>query len=216
DFTVRAAVNARVVRITPVNEIETHLAVDFINLSRTQTDDLALVMYSDVKEWYSQKRENADKPIASLGFLASSITRSLRELKPTNTKKIRKEVNTKAQLYWDGHFFSGVATELGITGLRLELDSKKAISNNDRLLGKQDLEKMRSMKPLVGLLLSPKGENTSPTRFVAEISVVEEERGKVSIELNFPEKFSNRQSPKIKQLLRNNLGDDYDRNSIAA
>ena len=204
DSTDRAVVTARVVRVTPVNETETHLGVDFINLNRTQMDDLSLVMYSDVEEWYSQNREDADKPIASLGFLAASITRSLRELKPTKTKKIRKQVHTNAQLYWDGHFFSGVATELGITGLRLELDSKKAISNDSRLLGKQDLEKMQNMKPLVGLLLSQQGENTSPTRFVAEINLVEEERGKVAIELNFPEKFRNKQSPKIKQLLRNN------------
>ena len=204
DFTARTILTGRVVRVTPVNETETHLAVDFVNVTREQMDDLALVIYSDVEEWYSQKRENADKPIASLGFLASSITRSLRELKPSISKKIRKQVNTNTQLYWDGHFFSGVATELGITGLRLELDSKKAISNDDRLLGKQDLEKMQNIKPLVGLLLSPKGENTSPIRFIAEINVVEEERGKVAIELSFPEKFRNKQSPKIKQLLRNN------------
>ncbi|MGF1673158.1 MAG: UDP-forming cellulose synthase catalytic subunit [Rivularia sp. (in: cyanobacteria)] len=216
DFDARVLVTARVIRVTPINERETHLGIDFINLTRTQMDDLALVMYSDVKEWYSQKRENADKPIASLGFLASSITRSLRELKPTTTKKIRKQVNTHAQLYWDGHFFSGVTTELGITGLRLELDSKKAISSDDRLLGKQDLEKMRNMKPLVGLLLNLKSENTPPTRFVAEINVVEEEQGKVAIELIFPEKFRNKQSPKIKQLLRNNSNENFAHRDIAA
>ncbi|MDY6900610.1 MAG: cellulose synthase, partial [Cyanobacteriota bacterium] len=144
-----------------------------------------------------------------LGFLATSITRSLRELKPASTKKIRRQVNTTAQLYWDGHFFSGVATELGITGLRLELDSKKAISSDNRLLGKKDLETMQNVKPLVGLLLSH-GEN-APTRFVAEVNLVEEERGKVSVELTFPEKFRNRQAPKIKQFLRNDLEDNLGR-----
>ena len=163
-----------------------------------------------MKEWYSQNRENADKPFASLGFLATSITRSLRELKPTTSKKIRKQVHTTAQLYWDGHFYSGVATELGITGLRLELDSKKSLSNDDRLLGKKDLETMQNVKPLVGLLLT-QGESTSPTRFVAEINLVEEEHGKVTIELIFPEKFRNKQSPKIKQFLRSNLEDNLGR-----
>ena len=206
DFRASVVLTARVVRVTPINETETHLGLDFINLNRAQLDDLSLVMYSDVNEWYSQNRENADKPIASLGFLATSITRSLRELKPASTKKVRKQVNTTAQLYWDGHFFSGVATELGVTGLRLELDSKKSLSSDNRLLGKKDLETMQNVKPLVGLLLS-QSEDSSPTRFVAEINLVEEERGKVSIELNFPEKFRNRQSPKIKQFLKNNLED---------
>ena len=65
---------------------------------------------------------------------------------------------------------------------------------------------MQNVKPLVGLLLS-QNEDSSPTRFVAEINLVEEERGKVSIELNFPEKFRNRQSPKVKQFLKNNSED---------
>ncbi|MEO0844514.1 MAG: cellulose synthase, partial [Cyanobacteria bacterium J06643_5] len=131
--------------------------------------------------------------------------RSLRELKPATTKKIRKQVNTTAQLYWDGHFFSGFATELGLTGLRLELNSKKSVSSDNRLLGKKDLETMQNVKPLVGLLLTQNQDK--PIRFVAEINSVEEERGKVSIELNFPEKFRNRQTPKIKQFLRSNLED---------
>ena len=208
DSDARVVLTAKVIRVTPINETETHLGVDFVNLSRAQLDDLSLVMYSDVNEWYSQNRENADKPIASLGFLATSITRSLRELKPASTKKIRKQVNTTAQLYWDGHFFSGVATELGATSLRLELDSKKSLSSDNRLLGKKDLETMQNVKPLVGLLLS-QNENSAPTRFVAEINLVQEERGKVSIELNFPEKFRNRQTPKIKQFLRNSLEDNF-------
>ena len=68
DFRASVVLSARVVRVTPVSETETHLGVDFVNLNRTQMDDLSLVMYSDVDEWYSQKRENADKPFASLGF----------------------------------------------------------------------------------------------------------------------------------------------------
>ncbi|MEO0687442.1 MAG: hypothetical protein AAFY76_20925, partial [Cyanobacteria bacterium J06649_11] len=71
-------------------------------------------------------------------------------------------------------------------------------------------ETMQNVKPLVGLLLS-QSQNTSPTRFVTEINLVEEEHGKVSIELTFPDKFRKRQSPKIKQFLRNNSEDNLDK-----
>ena len=61
---------------------------------------------------------------------------------------------------------------------------------------------MRTVKPLVGLLLSQE-DNSSPRRFVAEISALQEDAsGKIVIELNFPEKFKQRQDSKIKQLLQ--------------
>jgi cellulose synthase (UDP-forming) len=47
----------------------------------------------------------------------------------------------------------------------------------------------------------PQSDGT--TRFVAEItSVKEEANGKVCIELTFPDKFQERQSPKVKELLQ--------------
>lgn len=203
DFDARASVTAQVVRLSPINDAETHLGVDFVNLNRAQLDDLSMVVYSDVREWYSQHREAEDKPIASLGFLATSITRSLRDIAPSDRKKkVRKKVTAFGELYWDGHFFSGTATELGVTGLRLELDSRQSKSNQ-KTLTPQDLTTMQNAKPLVGLLLSQGLNHPSPTRFVAEISALEEsENGKTVIELSFPNKFQNQQSSKVKQLLQ--------------
>ncbi len=203
DFSARATLTAQVVRLSPVSDTETHLAIDFINPNRAQQDELVLVLYSDVQEWYAQKREYIDQPFASLGFLANSLTRSLRDLTPITTpKKVRKQVRAYGQIYWDGHFFLGVATELGVTGLRLELESKKAISG-DKYLGEKDLNTMRTVKPLVGLLLSYQADSPSPSRFVGEIASVEEDAdGNIAIELNFPEKFQQRQSTKVKQLLQ--------------
>jgi cellulose synthase (UDP-forming) len=61
---------------------------------------------------------------------------------------------------------------------------------------------MRTVKPLVGLLLNEDEDNLSSNRFVAEIYAVEEQaNGKIALELNFPEKFKERQDTKIKQLL---------------
>lgn len=203
DYTASASLTGRIVRITPVNEAETLLAIDFVNPNRAQLDALTLVLYSDVREWYSQRREYTDKPMASFGFLATSLTRSLRDINRTNRKKVRKQVNTASQLYWDGHFFSGVATELGVTGLRLELADTKALSSS-RILGQQDLHTMRTVKPLVGLLLSQNADDSShSSRFVAEVTTVEEQAdGKIALEFSFPEKFKQRQDTKIKQLLQ--------------
>ena len=233
DFSARATLTARVVRLSPIDNNYTRLGVDFINLSRQQLDALNLVLYSDVREWYSQKRQDIDQPFASLSFLATSLPRSLREIKPTDRLKIRKQVQALGQLYWDGHFFPGLATELGVTGVRLELQSNKSLSA-DRFIGQEDLHRMRTVKPLVGLVLAqqanpsvgeeindlvgdtqtnldkfpqidssePNITNLVPSRFIAEIIVVEEDSiGKIILELKFPEKFQQRQSTKIKELL---------------
>lgn len=202
DYSVRVSMTARVIRVNPVSDTETLLGIDFINLSRAQQDDLTLVLYSDVEEWYSQKREHVDKPFASLGFLANSLNRSLREIKPSKPHRVRKQVQANAQIYWDGHFFPGIATELGVTGLRIELDGKKALQT-DKFIGQQDLHTMNQSKPLVGLLLSQDAASASPSKFVAEIaSVNEDNSGRLEIELNFPDKFHDRQSVKVKQLLQ--------------
>ncbi|MBD2607659.1 UDP-forming cellulose synthase catalytic subunit [Scytonema hofmannii FACHB-248] len=200
DFVARANLTGRVIGLTPVNDTKTLLAIDFIDPNRAQLDALTIVLYSDVREWYSQKRQDIDQPVASLGFLATSLTRSLRDLQPSRRRKVRKQVREEGQLYWDGQLFEGVATELGVTGLRLELQSKKALFSN-KILGQQDLHTMRTLKPLVGLLLSHEQGNQS--KLVAEISSVEEQaNGKIGIELNFPEKLKPRQDSKIKQLLQ--------------
>ncbi|WP_017315287.1 UDP-forming cellulose synthase catalytic subunit [Mastigocladopsis repens] len=202
DSTTRTSLTGRVVRISPVSDTETLLAIDFVNPSRAQMDNLILILYSDVREWYSQKRQSIDKPIASLGFLVTSLTRSLREIKPITRNQIRKQVNAIGELYWDGHFFPGIATELGVTGLRLEIWGKRAKSG-DRVLGQEDLHKMGNIKPLVGLLLSRDEGNPSPSKLVAEICRVQEDiNGKLVIDLDFPTKFKQRQDTKIKQLLQ--------------
>jgi cellulose synthase (UDP-forming) len=202
DFTAHVSLTAQVVRVSPVSDTQTLLAVDFVNPSRAQMDNLILILYSDVREWYSQKREFIDKPVASLGFLATSLKRSLREVKPITRNQVLKQVNAVGELYWDGHFFPGIVTQLGVTGLQLEMWGKRAKSG-DRLLGQEDLHQMRNIKPLVGLLLSREEGNPSPSKFVAEITAVKEQtNGKIVVDLKFPTEFKRRQGFKIKQLLQ--------------
>jgi cellulose synthase (UDP-forming) len=210
DFGARAFLKARIIRGTPVSETETHLAIDFVNPTRTQLDALALVLYSDVREWYSQKRDYVDRPLNSFKFLATSLTRSLRDFKPDIGRKVRKRVQVVAQLYWEGNFFLGEVTEFGVRSLRLELDGS-VIAASTKTLQEEDLSRMQQDKPLVGLLLSKQTINPPTTRFLAQVVEIEllsvQENSdstcqKVAIELNFPQKFHERQADKIKQLLK--------------
>jgi cellulose synthase (UDP-forming) len=122
---------------------------------------------------------------------------------------VRKRVQATAQLYWEGEFFPGELTEFGAKSLRIELDSNEISST--KTLHEEDLEKMQQDKPLVGLLVTKETTNPSPKRLLAEVVAVEilpvqENSGstyrKVALELNFPEKFKQRQADKIKQLLK--------------
>lgn len=203
DFGQKVSLSARIVRLTPISKTRSHLAIDFVNLTQLQKDDLSLVLYSDVKEWYSQKRKYADRPIASLGFITTSLLRSLQDIQSSKHKQIRKQVFAFGELYLDGDRFSGVTTELGVTGLRMELDTTKAKYSN-KVLGYKNLDNIQTVKPAVGLLLSKSKElsMSKSDRFIAEIETLEEDRnGKITIELKFPEKFKDQQLPKIKQLL---------------
>jgi cellulose synthase (UDP-forming) len=209
DFGARAFLNGRIIRGKPTKETQTYLAIDFVNLTRSQLDALALVIYSDVNEWYSQKRDNVDRPLASFRFLASSLIRSLREFQPDTGTKVRKRVQAAAQLYFEGNFLPGEVTELGTRSIRLELDNNVIASGN--MLREEDLERMQQDKPLVGLLLSKEKNSPLPKRFLAQIVAIElspaSDNGhsttrKIAVELSFPEKFMQRQGDKIKQLLQ--------------
>jgi len=209
DFGARAFLNGRIIRATPLNDTQTRLAVDFVNSTPAQQDALTLVIFSDVKEWYSQKREYVDDPLVSFKFLATSLIRSFREFKPASGTKVRKRVRAAIQIYWEGNFYGGEATELGITSIRLELDG--SMTSASKMLHEEDLERMHQEKPLVGLLLGEDTKNPTPQRFLAQVTTVEvlsaQESSdftsrKFAMELTFPEQFKQRQAAKIKQLLK--------------
>ncbi|MEO1374258.1 MAG: UDP-forming cellulose synthase catalytic subunit [Cyanobacteria bacterium J06635_10] len=201
DFGAKVSLTARVVRLSAISKTRNHLAIDFSNLTQAQKDDLTLVLYSDVKEWYYQKRKYADRPIGSLGFIATSLVRSLRDVKTSKQKQIRKKVLATTELYLDGDRFTGVTTELGVKGLCLKLDSTKAKSSH-KVLGEKDLQNIQNIKPAVGLLLSKESNSLKANRLIAEIDTIEKDKtGKITVYLKFPDKFKDQQQPKIKQLL---------------
>jgi cellulose synthase (UDP-forming) len=209
DYGARAFLDGKIIRKTPVNDNQTRLAVEFVNLSRAQLDSIALVIYSDVKEWYSQNNEFTDSPFASFKFLATSLARSFQEFKPDRIIKVRKRVQATGQLFLNGEFYAGDITEIGITSLRLELSGRAVASDN--MLQNQNLSQIQQEKPLVGLLLSPQGSDIAPSRFLAQIVALDvvsatagssENTGQVVVELKFPEQYKPKQEAKIKQLLK--------------
>jgi cellulose synthase (UDP-forming) len=206
DFGARTFLDAKVVRVDPLNDTQTLLAVDFIHVTPAQYDALVLVLYSDVQQWYSQERTEIDRPFESLRFLVAGLLRAFREPKPAQRASIRKQIQAVAQIYWEGHFYSGTAIDMSSRSLRVEMDT--------RLM--PNLEMMRRTNPLVGLLLSQDSNDPMPKRLIAELQPTEiltvdfsarsaaqaAQATTAIVEFVFPQHLDQRQGTKIKQLLR--------------
>jgi cellulose synthase (UDP-forming) len=197
DYGAKAFVKARVVRATPISETQLLLFLDFPVLTQAEQDALTLVIYSDVKEWYSQRREEADDPMESFKFIAGSLMRSFSDRKPaTNNVRLRKPIGAHAQIYWQGGFYNARATEIGNRSLKVEVEPG--------LL--PDVETLNKVQPLVGLLLSQDPTEPLPKRLLAQVidvvSTVENGNNRVVLELEFPDQIMNRQQTKIRQLVK--------------
>ncbi|MBE9013721.1 UDP-forming cellulose synthase catalytic subunit [Pseudanabaenaceae cyanobacterium LEGE 13415] len=77
DSDARVSMRCRVIRVVQDRDRPVAL-VEFLDLSRAQKDALSLVIYSDVNEWYAQRRESIDDLFRSFAFIAGSFGRSLR------------------------------------------------------------------------------------------------------------------------------------------
>ncbi|MEO1522897.1 MAG: glycosyltransferase, partial [Cyanobacteria bacterium J06633_2] len=209
DFGARVFLDAKVIRVQPVGDNEVHIAIDFINVSKAQYDALVLVLYSDVNEWYSQHRTEADKPFASLSFLATSLVRAFRDPLAAKNITIRREVAAPTQLYWSGEFYAGTMVEVNSRSARLEVaDTDFALPN---------VELLRRTKPSVGLLIRSDEHDSNEKKLIAEVTHVESRKSDqlfttdalmnaipqdvISIELSFPKQLDWRQGKKIRYLL---------------
>ncbi|MCY7324061.1 MAG: PilZ domain-containing protein, partial [Phormidesmis sp. CAN_BIN36] len=196
DYGARAFVTAEVIRAVPLNESQTMLSLEFVEPSRAQLDDLNRVIYSDVREWYSQQRDNVDDPMESFKFIASSVTRSLRKREAAVVNaKLRKPIHAYAQVYWQGHLYPAVATEMSHRSLQVEMET-----------GVMDDRNALSRSQPVGLLLSQVVNEPLPKRLLAQVEAVKsvsDLRGnRLVLELAFPEKIMKRQGNNIKHLLK--------------
>jgi cellulose synthase (UDP-forming) len=210
DYGARALLNARVVRGIATGKLETLLAVDFINPSQTQLDDLTRVVYSDVRQWYSQQRRDIDSPLQSIQFIATSLKRVFRELQPETGVKVRKQVHAQAQLFWEGWegwSYPATVLEMSTREVRLEVEGNPIFN----------LDAIATTKPLIGMLLGQGSANLQQS-LIAQVQSVEPLNGlfnsaeavesvaslsqRVAFEMVFPESLDRQQHSKIKQLLR--------------
>jgi cellulose synthase (UDP-forming) len=205
DFGARAFLNGQIIRVTPQNDNQIIVAVDFVDPTPIQFDALVLVLYSDVNQWYSQERQNLDNPLGSLKFLITGLFRVFQDPKPDPKVTVRKQVSAAVQIYWEGQFHPATATEINTRTLRLEL-TEKTIRN---------LDEMRHNKPPLGLLVSQYSTDPLPKRLIAQVETIElpgrmadasysptSTASPTVIELRFPKNLDRQQGSKIKQLLK--------------
>jgi cellulose synthase (UDP-forming) len=209
DNGARVLLNAQIVRGIATSDLKTLLALDFVAPSRTQLDDLTIVIYSDVREWYSQHRRETDHPLASLRFIATSLKRAFEELHPEIGVRVRKRIHATAQLFWEGWegvSYTAKVTEISHREICLELTGENVA----------DLEPLQYSQPLIALLVSQSA--ASPQSLLAQIQTIEvvpmfspvETRNyltatamqRIIMELTFPEMLDRQQKSKIRRILR--------------
>ncbi len=201
DYDARVLLDAHIVRATATSRLDTELALDFVNVSPGQADDLTLVLFSDVKEWYSQTRPQVDRPLRSLQFIATTLWRVFTDLRPATSQKMRKQVQAPVELAWDGWHndsYPARVVELGSRDLRLEVQD---VTELDRATLLETL-------PTVGLLFPAGPDLPQAQSLVAQVSqamelpTVHDAPSRLVLELTFPPALAGQQRRKIQTLLR--------------
>lgn len=197
DFGARALLNAQVVRAAGTRQLEALLSLQFLDPTPIQRDDLTVVLYSDVDEWYSQKRDEQDIPLESLQFIATSIRRVFEQFRPEMGVQMRKRGRSQAQLYWEGWGSEtkiGQITELGLQDLRIEIDCPDF----------DEISDLEILRPTLGILVFDPSQST-PYSLIARVQSLEFSSSQMSdraaLELSFPKELQSQQRGKIKQIL---------------
>jgi cellulose synthase (UDP-forming) len=213
DSGTRVRLNGKITRVQPTQENQVLLAIDFVDLTPAQSDALVLVLYSDVEEWYAQRRSEIDRPFSSLRFLLTGLSRVFQSLEPAPTPPVRKQIQAAVQVYSEGQFYPGIATEISSSDLQVEL--AQSLPNLDQLV--------KTQSP-IGLLLG-QNSNDPATRLIAQVEAIDSgalssgalgsgalnpgafnaktaQRGNLAIALVFPKHLESQQGDKIRHLLR--------------
>ncbi|MEM9006006.1 MAG: UDP-forming cellulose synthase catalytic subunit [Cyanobacteria bacterium P01_F01_bin.86] len=209
DHGSQVLLDADVVRASATQKLQTLLSVNFVKLTQAQLDALVIVIFSDVKEWYSQHRTERDRPLQSLGFILTSLKRVFKEFKPERGVKMRKRVNAAAELHWEGwgeHSLTADIIEMSSRELRVELEASIDLNLVD----------LEISQPLIGLLINQSKTVPNAQSLLAQVTRVEilslsvptmnqlqaPNRQRVALELSFPESLKDTQQGKVKRLLR--------------
>lgn len=165
DYDARVLLDGQVVRAVATQQLGALLAINFINLNQVQQDDLTVILYSDVSEWYSQSRQERDNPWTSLRFIGLSLLRVFQEFRPELGIQVRKQVNFITQVYWEewgNETKLGYIQQLSAQELRLELNE----------LSDRQLQRLELTKPVVGLLVFPPNA-LNPSSLIAQVERIE-------------------------------------------
>ncbi|WP_346293770.1 UDP-forming cellulose synthase catalytic subunit [Sphaerothrix gracilis] len=205
DYGSRVLLDAAIIRAVATPKLQTVLSLKFDNLSRTQLDDLVIVIYCDVKQWYSQHRAERDRPFQSLGFIVTSLKRAFKEFQPERGVKIRKQVRATAVLFWEGwgeQALSAQVSEISSQELRVELETEADLQ----------LSQLEQTQPLIGLLVGQAKNDPEAQSLLARVAYIEPlplmmpvtspTSQRLALELRFPSDLNAKQQRKIKQLLR--------------
>jgi cellulose synthase (UDP-forming) len=154
-------------------------------LTQEQFDNLVLVIYNDVNEWYSVNSPFEDDPGRSFMFILTSLLRSVRTPRAGRAKVIRKQVQQPIRLFVNGQYYSGTVQSIGIDGMTLTVSEVVAATLYDLRV---------HYVPLIGL------EMVTPTmthRLIGKVDQVTVLSGEV--EISFPAQLEKQQSSKITQ-----------------
>ncbi len=209
DYSARVSLKASVVRVEPRPDDNTDVSFNFApDLSQLQQDNLALVIYSDVRQWYSQEPKRLDNPLHSFWMIASTLIRAIRDPQPADSHRLRLSVDAVAHLHWpDGNSTPARLTAIDLNGLRLELPPDIV----------RRLELQSRTRPILELSIHKRAEESALGRFIVSIpasqfhqvrSTARPEssnlvtlRQAIGVELEFPTRLQPRQGSHIQTVL---------------
>lgn len=198
DFDAKVQLEAEVLRVKPVSDERVMVSVKFVNLTDEQKDNLVLVLFSDVEEWYSQQRVETDRPFASLGFMATSFLRAFRDRQASKPTAMVKQIQAPAHIYLNGQFYSMAAVAMSSRSMQLTADIGQV----------SDLKAIHKSRPMVGLLVEATPDSDA-VRLIAQLDKLTSSQenesiapGSVTVELHFPETLNRRQGHRIRRLLQ--------------
>ncbi|WOD38622.1 UDP-forming cellulose synthase catalytic subunit [Nodosilinea sp. E11] len=191
DTSSRVCLTAQVLRVNPQSEREVVVTLAFENMTAAQQDALILVLYSDVQEWYSQVRSQADRPLESIRFLITSLLRVFHDPQPSQAVPVFKQVTAPAQLYSHGHYLDAVACAINSRGLQAVLKHDHPLILHPEIFGPGEP---------VGLAM--KNGNGELVRVVAHLDHIHRSEQETRIELGFPKVLDMQQSERIKALMQ--------------
>lgn len=190
DTTSRVFLTAQVLRVAPESDSEVVVTLAFEHLTPAQYDDLILVLYSDVQQWYSQVRTNSDRPLESIRFLITSLLRVFHDPKPSEPVTVFKQVSAPAQIYSHGHYLDALTYAINSRGLQAVIQHDHPLILHPEIFG-----------PGEPVGLSVEIDGGEPMRVVAQLDRIDRSEQETHIELRFPKVLDGRQSDRIRVLM---------------